>query len=823
MKKKVVKAAVAFLAVLLMASMIAGCASRERAEETEASADEIFVKTIHDFEGYHVENLDGQEDVNFAVYAQNTQEISMTRNTNVLTAMDEEDCSYTFSQPDDQLLALKPGDVFWAEASALNPEGLAVKVRETELSGEQITVYSDPVALEDLFTYVDIDMNLSLEQVYYDESQLEEGMEVFILDGNTNAPAAGVDGGFRTMSAGGSAGEGSFGATSAVQLLLQDSLHVDLGKSGVGQGAGVNWNLQAAYQLAVKQIRVQFKYSAADKYFFADAALDMEESTSYSVEFEGRYSNGRGGMGKSWPVFFFPIPGTPIKVGGEFFQMTTLSGAMKGSFEQSADFSMGFSGQVQNLAYYEPEPYCVSAAKSSDASLELEGTAEIMYGLRLDIGVPFVVDVFLDGGVGVRANGALDLVEAPVDEDSVHDCTRCLDGDVELFGKSTCGIDARLLSTITGYDLTIRKDLAEITAKVGDFYASWRTGEDSEVEYGWGECPHLRWRVLVTVLTQEGDAAEGATVYAQYPDGRSDSKLTDGTGQAEFFLPSGDNLLNCSHAGQRGNAHCPVSQNPGTATLQLEDKRQIFVDYQFLRDSIVQDYTDFEELYSTISQAYPDAQWIRADNWDHGQASTIYNNYSLAGVQEAYGVSPGDIIIKVSAATSSEWSSYVNGEYLSVPANHDGFIFQVGMALLPASVDGEPESDIPEAIWFYRIHVDLVDKMHYDMSPQDDGITYYLDQVFYNCSESYWQGLTYDSDYRIEEIGTAWSSSQWQDPAPTFGAVTLHDFYSNSSAYGPGLMQYVQRGFPYIELLLEDNWEEGLPEVTGEESGGSAG
>ena len=173
------------LILIVLFSGLVACGGEKVPEQ-----EEIFSKTIHDFEGFHVVQLTEEEDQNFLVYAQETQQIQVSPKSNRVIAIDQESMVYTFADPDQQLLSMEPGTVFFAEASPENPNGSAVKVKEIQVSGNTAIVYSDPVAMEDIFEHVNIDMDMPMADVYYDASQLEDGMEIQVLT-REDAVAAG--------------------------------------------------------------------------------------------------------------------------------------------------------------------------------------------------------------------------------------------------------------------------------------------------------------------------------------------------------------------------------------------------------------------------------------------------------------------------------------------------------------------------------------------------------------------------------------------------------------------------------------------------------
>ena len=84
--------------------------------ENVPTQDEIFSKTIHDFKDFHVVQLGEEEDKNFVVYAQGTEPIRVSEECNRVVSVDPEGMVYTFADPDEQLLSMKAGDVFFAEA-----------------------------------------------------------------------------------------------------------------------------------------------------------------------------------------------------------------------------------------------------------------------------------------------------------------------------------------------------------------------------------------------------------------------------------------------------------------------------------------------------------------------------------------------------------------------------------------------------------------------------------------------------------------------------------------------------------------------------------
>lgn len=796
----------ALLLVAMLLPVLSGCGGGKTKEQ-------IFTKTIHDFEGHLVVNLDEQEETNFAAYAKDVERIIADGKGNRVVAVDEENCVYTFANASDSLKNLQPGQVFFVEASSHNPTGATGKVKEVKTDGANTVVYCEPVSMEELFAYVDIDMNLDLSQAYYDSSSLEEGVEIEVISTADSAGAG--EAGIVPL-----AGDCNWSGSKGVEIVVRYGTELAIGKSHNGVGAAGHFKTENT--LAIKAVRAQLYYDSESGFFSMDVSADVEQSTVNSVDFEGSWSNGRGGMGHTWPRIGFFIPGTPIAVGVEEYLLITLSGGMKGSYEQSSGATFGLTDKIQDLRDFSPESYYQETGKRSTAKLELEGKLEIMFGIRVNVGIPFVIDLFLEGGVGARATGSLAMIERESDyltSDSIHDCDKCLDGDVELVFQCNWGIDARLLTTITGYDLVLRKTLAENTSKIGDFYASYREDAENGVECGWGECPHLRWKCTVTVVTEENGPAQYAYVNAAYPDGREDRRMTDEDGVAVFYLPNGDNLLKCSFQGQRGSANAMVDGCPTTAKISLEDKQQLFVLYRFWTDD--SEYLpgfEFTEVQSILQTNYPEAIHVNLNEWcSHIQNSpnpnSVYANYTAEGLDEAYGVGAGDVVL------------YVQAGYHGVDNGFYSVDYNVGIFLLPEKQDKERPSesgeettqteaavneDIP-----YLVFVERCNAFTYcdSYSPKEQRESY-VTRAYYDCLEQIWQGLKFDENYRIEEIGTNWSTTEWEDPAPGAG-WELNYYYDHRAVHRQNYANYVYRCFPYIETLMNNKWDEFMENQTG--------
>lgn len=390
-------------------------------------------------------------------------------------------------------------------------------------------------------------------------------------------------------------------------------------------------------QVLMRSIRVQLRYDKATNYIHTNVGYVVDTLSDHSLAFEGTWSNGRGGMGQTWPKISFFIPNTPIQVGVETFLLTELNGSMKGSINQTESYQVSSSSTYYGLIKVAEDNVCEPIGKNRDAKLELEGNIEVSYGIRADVGIPFVFDVFAEGSLGARLKGSFAMLGGNDEMGSIHDCERCLDGDIELFIKEDVGVDARIVSTITGHDLVYRWNIAEKALKIGDFYASYREEADGGVECGFGPCPHLRYKVTVYVKKPDGKAAANAHVSAIYPDQRMDAATANEEGVAELYLPDGDNILKGKTTGLSGSIHVAVDGKPTETVLPLEEIKTIL----FMINEAF--YSHADDLIEGLKERYPEAQFV----YYADLLNPIDQNEERI---VEYGLSKGDIFVDVSKA-----------------------------------------------------------------------------------------------------------------------------------------------------------------------------
>ena len=126
----------------------------------------------------------------------------------------------------------------------------------------------------------------------------------------------------------------------------------------------------------------------------------------------------------------------------------------------------------------------------------------------------------------------------------------------------------------------------------------------------------------MTVEKQDGTKVSGATVEAIFEDGRTDSAVTDATGVALIYLPDGNNKVICEYERGKGEAEISINGNSRYGTVYLQYDGFCIIDLEWTPDyPMIQDR--FPELYTILSNKYPDAIWAAGMDVDQAQYGEV--------------------------------------------------------------------------------------------------------------------------------------------------------------------------------------------------------
>lgn len=816
-----------FLVLLLAAGLLTGCTGSK-----EPDAETIFTKTIHDFDGYRVDNLDESEETNFAVYAEGVKEIPMTEEGNLLLSADDENYIYTFGSPDETLLSMEAGDVFFGVAPTPTSPSVTIKVKSLEISdgGTAVTVYGEKMELDDLFKYVDIQMDASLADAYYDPDALPEDTEILLVSDSPQALVCSSDPSYlpgvqlSDMAA-------DISARRDVNLAIRTGLGIQRDAVKVTGELGAS----------LDRVFFEFRFSAKDRYFHSGLVIDW----GYHADLEAKSTGDLFDQKVKIPNIWIPVGGI-FNVAIQPTFNYSLSGSISGSIRYSKSYSQGIlcSASVASGVSVTPVDESFDPVTTTDISM-LEGKLTVGLELCPKYGVNYIANIYAAAFGGCDVLGSYDplrQLHKEENKDYIHDCSICIDGDINAVARLTAGAEL----FFGGGDLCKPEvKLAEAEWKVGDFYISLKMGDQERLDYGMGECPYIRHRVNLSVLMPSGEAATHARVTARYPDGRTDNTMADESGGAVLFLPAGDNTVSASLTGYTNDMHVAVEDSPVSATLRLEEgDSTVYIVYDLTdyttTDSLPLSSFDYQELASVLWNMFPEAVFIN-ENLDGSTVSD--KGISWDTLAKEYEWAPGDIVIQLSSFLGlSTIDTLYAHEYRHVDPDPRSPIFPYSLTL--------PEDEIKQFlnfdIWLWivldtssemaetsnlftlengltwcrmyhaqaQIHADIdimptcthgKDVEHICECPVTD------EWIRWNGSFVIEGGVLFDKNYRVtgreEAVQYTWDVDEHRSPHNT--AKELHQ--DKTLPYT--VAQYANRIYPYVKLLQDGEYFEKIGEV----------
>ncbi len=835
------------LAALLAALGMTACRSTGSAPS--------FDRTYQDYKDgeqlatYVGENEDGTDGM--LLYAPGVVQLTAENGQNQVVEADHAARRYVLEAPSAALLALQPGDVFVMLPNPGCPEGITAKVETIVPSGSRVTVTGGEVALGDLFEYVNLDMAMPLSAFAYDASELEEGVEV-ILTGNQAASAPEV----KLLSAGDADTSGRIsplveGTRSFnTGIVLKRNVSVALGNDA--SPVDTSWRYDGSHVLAIKTVHVEFKFSAKDAYLYSGLWFDYETGWDGAVKFEGSWNSDT--LIRAWPRLSAFIPHTPIAVYVTANLEVSLSGSMDGKLSQGESRTTGFTCELTERGSA-PVKYDTLNGKHANVSMNLEGTAEATVGIEGGIEIPFVAGAYVEARAGAQAVGTLDLLEAgsETNADQIHDCRKCIDGDVNLVFQLNSGLQATLLQTIANKKLEWNWFEGENAMKIGDFYASYRDESGAQVELGAGECPYLRYRVDISVRMPSGDRAGFARVKAVYPDQRTEEVTMDAGGEGVLYLPSGNNVLSASLTGYRGKLQAAVEDRPASAAIRLEEvESQVYIVYgleytnsygpgiTYTDNSVYyDDISAYPELNSVFLELFPDAVFVNGgkEAWNYA--------FNVPALEELCGneLNPGDIVILAEAGKDEPWDacgeeyyyisptpnwSQLTSDYIwwpdeAVVFNHMSLRVFVALGVTPEQAEQYRFLGTQDDVvlcnmylatrWYNAIrgrcpHASEPHTCYYPVERE------WIDEQGFIVTAG---GVLFDADYRVtgrEDVVTY----DWdQNTDSGLSHALFLDIYKDP-AVPDALAQRVRDIYPYVQLLQDGDYIEKVGELTGAKS-----
>ncbi|MBQ6832552.1 MAG: leucine-rich repeat protein [Oscillospiraceae bacterium] len=449
----------------------------------------LLASTTQDYDPDLVLNLDADETTNFAVCDEKTVVIQKTAGINTVTAADAENAVYTVENADAQFTALQPGDVL------VYPYGdndlMIVKVAQITVDGTTVTVTGGDVELEEVFSHLKIETTGSSADAQVDETGVSAGAAY--LGKNALKPASRA------------------GNTASETL----DFELDLAE-------GENLSIQGVLSL---QIDVSYDYYISSSYQQMLFLMDNQLEVSAEVTAESPWT-------PQWELTGLNIPLLAGAVVVGVRPGVELSLTMEGTFSATVTASTGFNFTRDHTGWSCTD---LSVGPQVELQQELQGELGISLYVEPHIGLVggVLADVSLKLSVGGRITAQLDFSEDAGEQ--LHQCTSCVDGDIEVFLEGS--VELQLLKMDF---LTFTAELLELSYKLTDFYicACHSSG------LKWGECPYVLYHTVAQVYGKQGQPVENAAVTA---DGQT--VMTNANGVAELYLPKKEHQLTASFEG----------------------------------------------------------------------------------------------------------------------------------------------------------------------------------------------------------------------------------------------------------------------------------
>lgn len=446
--------------------------------------EQFYAKNVDDFRGAEIINFDNSNETNFAVLAEDTVASESSATANQLVSVDEDSGVYRFSNIDQKISALTPGDVFYFTYGTGADDYLLLKVGTISIDGNTATITEGKAELSDYFQYIDLDVDVDVPG-----DEFGSGRNA-ALQGNDASPSA-------MASAQGQQVAGS-GNTEPKAI-------PDIVAKGTAGSVGANIKFKVTNDAF--SATIDAKVTLKIKICYDKNILDIEEislSVKEELELEGKVSQSLAEKTYKQELASATIP----IMGG-------IDAKIAPYFEAKAKASVGgsFSGKItsENGTKYSADGS--QPIQSADKELSInffEGDFKVSAGLGVSVGVTVlkVLDLSLDGESGVEMRGSVDIIGFSTNQEEKHLCASCTDGTIDAYFKLDFEIKVGIFKK---WIPLVEFTLAKANVELAKFYISFYGGTQP-VEFGWGKCPHKEYLVTVVATDQFGNKLAGVSV-----------------------------------------------------------------------------------------------------------------------------------------------------------------------------------------------------------------------------------------------------------------------------------------------------------------------
>lgn len=466
--------------------------------------------TVNDYNSEYILNLDNDSTTNFAVFKEDTYKFDEIKDK---LSVREENGKYVFTNKDKIFSEIKAGDILAYTYS--NGKNLIIKIKSVSENNNEVYITAcEDIKLEDVFDYVKIESDGDEGGEIIDTTNLEEGV---LYEGETH-------------NVGADSSEGSIAFSVAYDIDKPES------------------NIVAKLSLGLK---IKTKLYLALNYQYISMCLD------YSVKVDGGISGKKDliniDLGKIEKMI---VPTVKVVFSPQFvFQAS-------GSITLSIEYTGSYGG-----AYDSEEGWInLSTSPKHKKEVSFKGTLFIGIENRLSLEVGVIKDEALNtafiGKFGASIEGKMKIQSLSSDTSSCkHECKNCIEGIIN--GVISLKCEASIFKLIK---TTV--NLGEIKVKVCDFYYSLDYDEK-----GFGKCPHILYKVTVTVFDQNQNPMRSANLTVE--DGKmcyTNTTSTDDNGIVKIYLKEGKYQLSAEAGELFGKKKITIADNEKKVKLFLKQK-----------------------------------------------------------------------------------------------------------------------------------------------------------------------------------------------------------------------------------------------------------
>ncbi len=491
-------------------------------------------KDVDDFKGDEIINFDKSKETNFAVLKDDTVSTESSAGKNHLVSKDEENGIYVFNNIDKEISELQNGDVFYHVYGTKPDDYILLKVGSITIDDSTATITEGKAELSDFFKYIDIDMEVPLSEssgdvaaMYSPVSEIEVAPDIPVYASSGMITDA-VD-----LPA----------VTSSVMKAKEGSASQTLKTEYNGGSFG--YSAEAKVTLSIK---IQYDQTIFD---INEIKASVKTETTFEASVKKKITGDALSYRKDTPKIPVPIA-TGINAEFNAYFICEFKADVQGKLTATITSENGTiwsGGKTQQIKETNAElSATLGGAFSGKAGLGVDATVRVLKVLTLT----------LEGEGGIEISGGTgDSIGISTDKEVKHLCAVCIDGDLSAYFKLSvlCEIGISDDYSWTIFEITP----ASAKLKLREFYISF-ANDRSEVEFGWGKCPHKQYLVTVNVKDQNNTPITGALVEitAKGTNQVPAAGNVNGSGQFTAYCDNGSYVVTAVEQGGSGLRAEPV-------------------------------------------------------------------------------------------------------------------------------------------------------------------------------------------------------------------------------------------------------------------------